>query len=252
MAAVPTDRIDRVAAPTRLPGDLPAGFPDIPTPNQAGRIKEFRAAREPLRFMWNLRSVVGQPRRDGHPVIVVPGFGANDASTFVLRSYLSRLGYRCTGWGLGINNGAVEIQLEQTLETLRRRHEQVDERVSLVAWSLGGVIARECARDEPGLVERVITFGTPLYGPRHTATSMSKPSPRRDEIEAQIVERADRPITRPVTAIYSKQDGVVAWEACVDPDPNTTNAEVESSHIGLGFDPDVLRLVAQTLATPAG
>ncbi len=226
-------------------------IPSLPIPSQAGRIREIRAAREPLRLLWNLRSVATQPRSDGRPVLVVPGFGANDASTFVLRAYLDRLGYDVTGWGLGINTGDVEIQLEQTIERVRERFHTTGRRVSLVAWSLGGVIARECARDVPEVVERVVTFGTPLFGPRHTATSMSRPSPRLDEIEAQIVERLARPITRPVTAIHSRQDGVVAWQACVDPDPNTINVEVASSHIGLGLDPDVLRLVARTLATPA-
>jgi pimeloyl-ACP methyl ester carboxylesterase len=243
---MPTEHSDRASTTER-----PTGFPDVATPNQIGRIKEVRVAREPLRLLWNLRSVANQPRRKDHPVLVVPGFGTNDASTFVVRAYLGRLGYRCSGWGLGLNTGDVEIQLEQTIEVLRRRHAEAGERVSLVAWSLGGVIARECARDAPEIVERVITFGTPLYGPRHTATSMARPSPRRDAIEAQIVERFDRPITRPVTAIYSRQDGVVAWEACIDPDPNTINVEVDSSHLGLGLDPDVLRLVATTLAAPA-
>lgn len=231
---------------------VPDRIPELPIPTQAGRIKELRTAREPWRLLWNLRSVATQPRSDGQPVMVVPGFGANDASTFVLRTYLDRLGYDVTGWGLGINNGDVEIQLERTIDRVRDRYEATGRRVSMVAWSLGGVIARECARDAPDYVERIVTFGTPLYGTRHTATSMSRPSTRRDEIEEAIVGRLRRPITRPVTAIYSRQDGVVSWRACVDPDPNTTNVEVGSSHLGLGLDPDVLRLVAQTLASPAG
>ena len=68
-----------------------------------------------------------------------------------------------------------------------------------------------------------------------------------------LSEIPDFPTPRPVTAIYSKNDGVVAWRACVDPDPNTRNVEVTSSHfgLGLGLDPDVLRAVAQTLAATA-
>ena len=80
---------------------------------------------------------------------------------------------------------------------------------------------------------------------------MARRSPRRDEIEAQIIERSTRRITRPVTAIHSRRDGVVAWEACVDPDPNAVNVEVTSSHFGLGLDPDVLGVVARTLGDAA-
>jgi pimeloyl-ACP methyl ester carboxylesterase len=226
-------------------------IPDFPTPSPLQRVREVRLVREPMRLALNIASVAGQPRGQGRPVVVVPGFGTNDASTFLIRGYLTRLGYQCTGWGLGVNTGAVEVQLEQTVDVVRRRFDETGQRVSLVAWSLGGVIAREIARDRPELVGSVVTFGTPLYGPRHTSTSMSRPSPRRDAIEEQILERSARPISRPVTSIYSRRDGVVAWRACVDPDPNTTNIEVESSHFGLGIDPDVLRAVAKTLAAEA-
>ena len=41
--------------------------------------------------------------------------------------------------------------------------------VHLIGQSLGGVLARETARDHPGAVEQVITLGTPIVGgPAHT------------------------------------------------------------------------------------
>lgn len=224
-------------------------IPDFTTPVTRNRIREVRLVREPLRLLLKAPAMARQQRGDGRPVVVIPGFGTSDAATFVVRGYLSRLGYECSGWGLGVNNGEVEQQLDQTLTSLHARFD--GQPIALVAWSLGGVIARECARDAPGIIERVITFGTPLYGPRHTSTTMARRSPRRDEIEAQIIERSTRPIERPVTAIYSRNDGVVAWEACVDPDPNTVNVEVTSSHFGLGLDPDVLGVVAETLGDTA-
>ena len=223
-------------------------IPDFSTPRTIGRLRELRVVREPLRLGINALSMARQPRGDGRPVIVIPGYGTNDASTLLVRSYLSGIGYRCTGWGLGVNTGEVERQLEEAIDVVEQRSERYGRRVSLVAWSLGGVIAREIARDRPELVGSVVTFGTPLYGPRHTATSMSRPSARRDDIERLVIERAARPITRPVTAIHSRNDGVVNWRACVDPDPRTHNVEVSSSHVGLGLDPDVLVTVARALA----
>jgi alpha/beta superfamily hydrolase len=222
-------------------------IPDFPVPDQFSRIRELRVVREPMRLALNAWSVSRQPRGEGRHVFVLPGFGANDSSTLLVRSYLGHLGYNVSGWGLGINTGDVEAQFEQTLDNVEQRHHNAGERVSLVAWSLGGVIAREVARDRPDLVGSIVTFGTPLYGPRHTATSMGQQSPLRDAIEEQILERSARPISRPVTSIYSRHDGVVSWQACVDPDPDTDNVEVQSSHFGLGIDPDVLKVVAKAL-----
>lgn len=224
-----------------------AEIPDFPIPGQFSRIRELRVAREPMRLALNALSVSLQPRGAGRHVLVLPGFGANDSSTLLVRSYLRSLGYNVSGWGLGVNTGEVEAQFQQTLDNVEQRHRDVSERISLVAWSLGGVIAREVARDRPELVGSVVTFGTPLYGPRHTSTSMGKQSPLRDAIEKQILERSSRRITRPITSIYSRHDGVVSWQACVDPDPATDNVEVQSSHFGFGIDPDVLKVVAKAL-----
>ncbi len=224
------------------------GIPDLPTPRTADRWRELLALREPVRMLGQARAVVGQPRGGGRPVMVIPGFGANDASTIPLRGYLGGLGYECRGWGLGVNDGDLGVLLPEALGRIVAWSAQRSCRVSLVGWSLGGVIARESARDRPDVVEQVITFGTPLWGPRHTNTSMARATPDRDEIERRILDRSNDPIRRPVTAIYSRNDGIVHWKACVDPDPNVLNIEVSSSHLGLGIDPDVWRIVASTLA----
>jgi pimeloyl-ACP methyl ester carboxylesterase len=223
-------------------------IPDLPVPRTTDRWRELLALREPVRMIGQARAIVGQPRGQRQPVMVIPGFGANDASTIPLRAYLGGLGYECRGWGLGMNTGDLLTQLAEAIMRIEAWSKQRSCRVSLVGWSLGGVIARETARSRPEIVECVITFGTPLWGPRHTNTSMARRSPGRDEIERQILERSGDPIRRPVTAIYSRNDGIVHWEACVDPDPKVLNIEVSSSHIGLGIDPDVWRIVATTLA----
>jgi len=157
-------------------------IPDFPIPDQFGRIRELRVAREPMRLALNALSVSRQQRGEGRHVLVLPGFGTNDSSTLLLRSYLRSLGYKVTG-----------------------------------------------------------------LGARRTSTSLGKQSPLRDTIEKQILERSSRPITRPITSIYSRHDGVVSWQACVDPDPAIDNVEVQSSHCGLGIDPDVLKVVAKAI-----
>ena len=55
------------------------------------------------------------------------------------------------------------------------------------------------------------------------------------------------------TAIYSREDGVVAWQNCVEPQgPETDNIEVHGSHCGLGVNPAVLYAVADRLAQADG
>jgi hypothetical protein len=57
------------------------------------------------------------------------------------------------------------------------------------------------------------------------------------------------PLRVPVTAIFSRRDGVVAWQACIDQiNQSVEHVEVKSSHLGLGFDPEVYRLIAWRLA----
>ena len=53
------------------------------------------------------------------------------------------------------------------------------------------------------------------------------------------------------TAIYTKGDGVVAWQNCREEDtPTSENIEVYGSHVGLGVNPAVLYAVADRLAQP--
>jgi pimeloyl-ACP methyl ester carboxylesterase len=221
-------------------------IPDLPVPRRAERWREVMMVREPWRLMARAGAVARQPRGGGRPVMVIPGFSANDASTIPLRSYLSGLGYECRGWGLGVNSGDLQTQVPQTIERIGDWYRERSEPISLVGWSLGGVVARETTRTRPDLVARVITFGTPLWGPRHTTTSTAQ-SAQLDDYERRILARNRQRILRPVTAIYSRNDGIVHWRACVDPDPDTVNIEVTSSHIGLGIDPDVWCIVASTL-----
>jgi hypothetical protein len=55
----------------------------------------------------------------------------------------------------------------------------------------------------------------------------------------------------PATSIYSRCDGIVAWQACLDPpSPRAENIAVVSSHLGFGHHPAVIWAVADRLAQP--
>jgi len=55
-----------------------------------------------------------------------------------------------------------------------------------------------------------------------------------------------------VTAIHSRRDGVVAWRACIDEwSPNVERMRAGSTHVGLGFSPEVPEIVADRLKPAA-
>jgi hypothetical protein len=57
----------------------------------------------------------------------------------------------------------------------------------------------------------------------------------------------------PTTSIYSRTDGIVAWQCSVDPTgASAENIEVDASHIGLGAHPAVLYALADRLVQPEG
>src|SRR5262245_2161029 len=106
------------------------------------------------------------PRGDGHPVLVLPGLGASDLSTAVLRAYLERLGYAAHPWTFGRNLGPGGDLPQLMLRRLAELHERHRRKVSLVGWSLGGIYARELARQAPERVRQVVTLGSPFRATR--------------------------------------------------------------------------------------
>ena len=198
------------------------------------------------------------PRGDGHGVLVFPGLLAGDASTAPLRGFLRWLGYDVRGWDLGRNHGPTEAVLAGLPRALLDHAERSGRPVSLIGWSLGGVYAREMARLYPRQVRQVITLGSPyaLTDPRQ---SHAHGSYRRlsflhaPGIRLPSREQRSRPIEVPSTSVYSRMDGVVAWQACVEPEtPLHQNIEVRCSHVGFGVDPATFWLIADRLAVPAG
>ncbi len=192
------------------------------------------------------------PRGTG-PVMVLPGFMADDASTWLLRRFLGSLGYAVAPWEMGLNRGPMMAYLPALIERLEAWQARTGERPSLVGWSRGGTLSREIARERPDLIRTVVTLGSPVRGGvggtsiGRMVTAQTGLTPA--QISSLLRERQKTPITTPITALYSKTDGVVAWQACVDDlNPNVTHHVVQGSHVGLGFNAAVYRLVARTLA----
>jgi pimeloyl-ACP methyl ester carboxylesterase len=222
----------------------------IETPSDRQFAGEAMAPLELARLIKAARRLGGAPRGEGRRLLVLPGFGANDASTLPLRTYLRSIGFNASGWGMGVNRGQVVERMPALLELTERAASQSGGRVALAGWSMGGVLSREIARERPELLNRVITFGTPVVGgPRYTRTARAYGEQALVQIARDVEERnRDVPIEVPITAIHSKRDGIVAWRACIDDfSPDVENVEVRSTHIGMGIDPDVWAILTDRL-----
>ena len=188
--------------------------------------------------------------------MLLPGYGASESSTTVLQGFLHLLGYRSSAWGLGRNTGHVAKLMPRVLVRVDELVAEHDADVHLLGWSLGGYIAREAARERPEKIRSVITMGSPVIGgPKYTTVAgrYRRKGHDLDELERLVDARYAKPLATPVTAIFSKSDGIVAWEACIDRrSPGMEHVEVQTTHIGLGFCPEVYRIIAQRLARHSG
>ncbi|HAI76216.1 MAG TPA: alpha/beta hydrolase [Microscillaceae bacterium] len=197
------------------------------------------------------------PKGDGHPVIVLPGFMANDYSTAIMRNFLKEQGYAAYGWFQGNNLGnydRIEPILHKQILRLYQQHKQ---KVSLIGWSLGGVFARDMARQMPDKIRQVITLGSPFGNltTQHYASFIFEliHNKKVADLDPELLERLQGQVPSvPTTAIYSKSDGVVSWEFCKDETDGHQNENIEvlGSHVGLGHNPMVLACLADRLSQP--
>lgn len=206
------------------------------------------------RFLQNL------PVGDGHAVMTLPGFLASDRSTRTLRRYLRTWDYDAFRWDLGRNIGVIrDGDLDAALDArLAELYEQSGGKVSLVGWSLGGLLARETARRNPALVRNVITLGSPLGDPKATSVwrvfeFMAGVKVADAAVQERIARLRDPIPGVPTSAIYSRSDAIVSWQIAQLPrGPETESIGINGSHLGMGFNPAVLYAIADRLRQADG
>lgn len=199
------------------------------------------------------------PKGDGHPVLTLPGFLASDGSTAPMRGLLDNLGYASSAWGLGRNLRFDDERAQEVVAIIDRLADQHGAMVSIIGWSLGGLIAREIAKERPDLVRSVISLGSPIRAPReysnarHIYERLNGP-PEPFEIDRYKSLPEAPPV--PTTSIYSKTDGIVSWQGSVqepcETNPHTENIEIPASHFGIGVNPLAMLAIADRLAQPQG
>jgi len=209
--------------------------------------------------------LLAAPRGDRHPVLVLPGFLASDASTEPMRAYLKALGYDAYGWDLGRNTGGVVRMRTKLRRRVDHIYRKTGQTVSIIGWSLGGIYARMLALDLPESVRSVITLGSPFSRDPHASNISSLYETVTGEgrtleekmartIFAHAFDLIAGDLAMPSTSVYSKLDGIVDWRAClIRENARTENIEVVgASHAGLGVHAPVLWAVADRLAQAEG
>ena len=213
-------------------------------------LMEGRAPWEYAALLASMPWLKRLPHGDGHPVVVFPGLGAADMTTAPLRSLLEALGYSAYPWKLGFNFGPRDGVLEAVRQLVRRTADRHGCKVSLIGWSLGGLYAREMAKEMPDISRCVVTLGTPFAGhPRATnAWRFYQMVSGQNVHDPALIERIRGTPTVPTTSIYSRTDGVVAWQCSINEEaPQAENIEVHASHIGMGMNPLALYAIADRL-----
>ena len=235
-------------------------------PHLLHSLTEWRALLEMATLPYALPWLLQTPRGDGHPVLLLPGFMADDATLLALKAFLRNRGYEVQSWGFGRNVGFRTRHAQALEQKIRHLHHERGRRVSLVGWSLGGVFALYGAHQASECVRCVVTLGSPV-----SVDPEGSQSPRLVKALYRLIahpmgpdvhvmqprakklrERVQLPV--PVSCIYSTTDGVVPpQEATIGGDPALhENIRVVGSHTGLGFNPMVLAILADRLAQPEG
>lgn len=185
-------------------------------------------------------------------MLVIPAFLTTDLTTKPLRRFLDRCGYRVFGWRLGVNWGptaARRLALRARLEALAEREGGP---ISLVGVSLGGLLARDLAYDRPQAVRQVITLASPVRLPTaSTLEPLFKLMAPFYDTDLDVA-RLRRPLPVPAMALYTREDGIVAWQSCVGDEPGDGAADVGGAHVTICRNPAALALVARRLAAVPG
>jgi len=232
----------------------------VPRPKPVGAPSWLLASTDTPRSLYEAWSLLATPawiatlpRGDGHPIMILPGFAGDDRYNTPLRLFLRALGYHAVGWKQGWNLGHSKLDPRHLKERIEKLFDHEGRQITLVGHSLGGVFAREAARQHPERIRQVISLGSPLGQERRRASALNGVYESLNRTRGSTDEalwHLAPPV--PTTAIYSRFDGVVDWRVCLQRKGHerTENVEVYGSHNGLTLNPMVWAVLAHRLATP--
>ena len=194
---------------------------------------------------------------DGQGVLIIPGFLANDSYNASLISFLNSLNYDAIGWGLGFNLGPRHDKNLSMAFTVNRLYRRTGGKITVVGHSLGGVYARELARQFPDKIRSVISLGSPISATAGQGKNIANRLFERLNPEAIAPsERAVHAAPPPVltTAVYSRSDPIVYWRNAMQRNGHDfcENIAVFGSHCGMTGNLAVWYLLADRLTLKEG
>lgn len=225
----------------------------VPKPSKFLFLTEvFRAIYERLSSIGFINNYSPPLLGDGHPVLLVPGFLVGDRAMEPMHKFLRRINYNTQKWNLG-SNMANPADLSALIERAKLIASESQQKISIVGWSLGGVYAREVAKASPDIIRQVITIGSPFREIERDNSAMMIFNFLKDRQDIKWDEKILKNVARPAkvltTALYSKKDGVLCWQDCkeAEEDELHVNIKVESSHLGMAQNKNVLKILADRL-----
>jgi pimeloyl-ACP methyl ester carboxylesterase len=225
-----------------------------------------------LRYGLELARLASDPafirptwRPDSPPVLLVPGFMAGDRSLAALRGWLRRRGSDTANGRIRLNVDCGERVVGRLEASLLRLAERTGRRVVVIGQSRGGELGRVLAVRHPDTVETLVMLGSPIREPLSVGAGVLNAvrsvarlgdlgvpgmfSTRCADGDCCSAYREDlgAPLAPEVRAVsvYSRSDGIVSWEACLD--PSARNVEVHSSHTGMTVNREVYRVLDEIL-----
>jgi pimeloyl-ACP methyl ester carboxylesterase len=216
----------------------------LAAPSVADLRRDLTAA---LTYRPDAAGTDGIPHGRGHRVLVIPGLLTGDPFTLPLRNFLAACGYRAEGWGLGLNWGPTPRLVEGLRARLAEAADDEGGPVSVIGVSMGGILARDLAHDHPERVRRLVTIVSPV---RFPTASPLEPVVRllspfySDEVSAA---RYGGPLPMPVMAVFTRSDGLLAWQSCTGGAGDCHEVEVDGAHATICRNPSVHRAVAEWL-----
>jgi len=226
---------------------------------------ELRYSGELARLLADAALRSPRRRENAPPVLLIPGFMAGDASLGVLRHWLKRRGHRVAMSGMLVNVGCAERLVSRLEEQLERLTEDCERPAVVIGQSRGGTFARALAVRHPDSVCGLAMLGSPIRDGLAVSSQVLRTvrwvamlgdlglpgvfssSCREGDCCAAFREDLLAPIPDGIdaVAVHSRSDGIVDWQACVD--PYAKAVEVDSSHCGMSVHPEVYRVLERVL-----
>ncbi|TCO48802.1 PGAP1-like protein [Actinocrispum wychmicini] len=156
-------------------------------------------------------------RSDLGPVLLIPGYGGNQASLSVLADRIRQSGRPAMVIALpGDGTGDLQEQVAVLRQTVDDAYSQGATSVDLIGYSAGGVVARLWAERYGKQARRIITLGSPMHGTQ-VATAGNTLAPDACPVACQqlavgssvLRPLADKPVTVPWMSIWTEQDQTV-------------------------------------------